>query len=216
MHYRLKRFRLKTGLRRIGISILLLTFILMTFGEQGLIRYGKWLSPSNPTAVGDIVVALGDGSGARADAAFELLTSQRAKTFFTTSISLDLLHTIAFKHSANLSKIHWGGITKNTFDEALRFRQTMEQAGITYDRIILVSHPYHLRRSQWAFQQVLDPSVQVDTYALPEAIPSDPRWWNSIYSRNWVRDETKKLAFYWIYYGLLGQRKPLSPRDLAR
>lgn len=211
-----KRARLKPNIQRIGLSILLITFTLSIFGEQALIRYGQWLSYSNPGATGDIVVAMGDGSGGRADAAFKLLVQQRAKLFFTTSISMVNLLVVADKHSPDPSKIYWGGITKNSFDEALRFRQTMTNYGVTYRRIVLVSDAYHLRRSQWAFQTVLGSSVQVDTYAVPATTPSDPRWWNNSHDRNWVRDETKKFAFYWVYYGLLGQRAPLSPKDFAK
>lgn len=212
----LKRTRLKPTLQRVGLSILLPTVIVLVFGEQALIRYGQWLSFSNPAASGDVVVALGDASGTRADTAFELLMHQRAKKFFTTTVPLEKLLIVADRHSPNPSAIYWGGITKNTFDEALRFRQVMSQYGVSYRRIILVSDSYHLRRSQWAFQTVLDPSVEVETYAIPSARSANPRWWKNARDRNWVRDETKKIAFYWVYYGLLGQRTPLSPKDLAR
>lgn len=216
MGYSSKRTQRKVRLKRIGISVLLLIFILLISGERALIRYGQWFSSSNPAAVGDVVIALGDGSGARADAAFKLLIQRRAKLLFTAGIPPETLLIVADKYAPNPSKIYWGGNTKNTFDEALRFRQVMTQYGITYHRIVLVSDPYHLRRSQWAFQTVLGSSVKIDTYAVPSAIPSDPHWWRNSRDRNWVRDETKKFAFYWVYYGLLGQRAPLSPKDLAK
>ena len=38
-------------------------------------------------------------------------------------------------------------------------------------------------------------------------LESHRRWWRDRNQRRWVVRESQKLVFYWLYYGLLGQRR---------
>lgn len=195
-------------------SLLVVTISIVLFHEPILISYGQWLSPSNPQPIGDVVVSLGGEN--RIETAISLLASGQVKALYADAIDPKQLQEIVTKSSLSSSRIYWGGKPKNTFDEALAFRRTMDRASFPYHQVVIVSDRYHLRRSQWAFRQVLGSDVEITTYATPanEAM-SDPRWWKHQQSRDWVISETRKSLFYYLYYGLFGSRTPLSPRDLA-
>ncbi|MBR8833959.1 MAG: YdcF family protein [Stigonema ocellatum SAG 48.90 = DSM 106950] len=195
-------------------SLLVVTISIALFHEPLLINYGQWLAPSNPQPIGDVVVCLGGGN--RIETALSLLASGQVKALYTDAIDPKQLQEIVTKSGLPSHKIYWGGYAKNTFDEALAFRRTMNSANVPYHQVVIVSDRYHLRRSQWAFRQVLGSDVAITTHAIPanEAM-SDPRWWKHQESLDWVISETRKSLFYYLYYGLFGSRKPLSPRDLA-
>ncbi len=196
------------------ISLLLASANLVIFHEPILISYGNWLSISNPKPFADVAVSLGGEN--RLETAISLLTSGQVKIIYTDAVSLEYLKDKVKKSGLPSSKFYWGGSTKNTFDQALAFRRTMNSVSFPYRQVVIVSDRYHLRRSRWAFRQVLGADIKITTYATPanEAM-SDPYWWKHKESRDWVISETKKFMFYSIYYGLLGRRMPLSPKDLA-
>ncbi|MBR8833964.1 MAG: YdcF family protein [Stigonema ocellatum SAG 48.90 = DSM 106950] len=187
---------------------------IVVFHEPLLISYGQWLAPSNPQPIGDVVVSLGGGN--RIETSLALLAGGQVKALYTDAIDSKQLQEIVTQSGLPSHKIYWGGYPKNTFDEALTFRRTMNSANFPYHQVVIVSDRYHLRRSQWAFRQVLGSDVAITTHATPanEAM-SDPRWWKHQESLDWVISETRKSLFYHVYYGLFGSRKPLSPRDLA-
>jgi len=198
----------------IAITLLVVATSIALFYEPLLISYGQWLAPSNPQPIGDVVVSLGGGN--RIETAINLLASGQVKALYTDVIDPKQLQEIVTKNGVSFHKIYWGGNPKNTFDEALAFRRTMDSAHFPYHHVVIVSDRYHLRRSQWAFRQVLGSDVAITTHAIPaDEAMSDPRWWKYQESRDWVMSETRKSLFYYVYYGLFGSRKPLSPKDLA-
>ena len=186
--------------------------ILVMIHEPILTSYGRFLSPSNPQPIGDIAISLGDGI--RIETAVNLLASQKVKALYADAIKPELLMKIISERGLLPSQIYWGGYTKNTFDEALAFQRTMRKANFNFRQVVIVSDRYHLYRSRWAFRQVLGEGVEVTTYATPaNKVMSDPHWWKYKESRDWVLSETNKLVFYWIYYGLLRSRAPISIRN---
>lgn len=216
----MKKFYFKPSkARKIFQNILILSLFIISascviFHKPILVSYGNWLSTSNPAPVADVAVSLGGEN--RIETAIKLLARGQVKVVYTDTMPQKEFQDIVKKSGFHKSKFYWGGDTKNTFDEALAFRRTMDSASFPYDQIVIVSDRYHLRRSQWAFRQVLGADVEIKTYATPanEAM-SDPYWWKHKESRDWVVSETKKFVFYSVYYGLLGRRLPISPRDFA-
>jgi uncharacterized SAM-binding protein YcdF (DUF218 family) len=208
----LKSIKLKKFfLSFVAPSFVVLLIVVITH-DPILTSYGQWLSPSNPHAMGDIAVSL--GSGNRIRTAVKLLASQKVKAIYADGLERERLMEIVAERGLPTSQVYWGGYTKNTFDEALAFKRVMSEANFNYRQVVIVSDNYHLYRSRWAFRQVLGEGIEITTYATPaNKVMFDPQWWKHEYSRDWVFSETKKLLFYWIYYGLFGSRSPLSPRD---
>ncbi len=200
----------------IVVSLSVVATSIVLFHEPLLISYGQWLSPSNPQPIGDIAVSLGDGGEIRTQTAASLVASGQVKALYADAIDPKHLQEIVARSGLSSSRIYWGGDPKNTFDEALAFRRTMNEANFPYHQVVIVSDRYHLRRSQWAFRQILGSNVEITTYSTPaDEVMSDPRWWKHQKSRNWVTSETRKLLFYYVYYGLFSSRTPLSPKDLV-
>lgn len=200
------------------IITLLMTFIL---AKPILISYGKWLAPSTPTPTGDVAVALSGEN--RIQTAATLLVRGQVKAIYSDSDievpvqeDKNLLAEIIKEYNLSSEQIYWGGKVKNTFEEALAFQRTMTNANFNYNQIVIVSDRYHLRRSQWIFSKVLGSDIKIQTYATPaDTEMSNRYWWHHKKSREWVKSETKKLIFYWFYYGVFNNKIPLSPRDFA-
>jgi uncharacterized SAM-binding protein YcdF (DUF218 family) len=208
-------FKSSKNIRKtILITLLLLSLNAVIFYKPILISYGNWLSISNPKPFADVAISLGGEN--RLETAINLLANGKVKIIYIDAVGLEYLEDKVRKSGLPSNKFYWGGSTKNTFDQALTFRRTMNSASFPYRQVVIVSDRYHLRRSQWAFHQVLGANVEVTTYATPanEAM-SDPHWWEHKESRDWVISETKKFIFYSVYYGFLGSRSPISPKDFA-
>ena len=152
--------------------LLVIGFAAFLLHEPLLISYGQWLAPSTPNPTGDVAVALGDGT--RIETAATLLVNGYVKAIYSDSdISVPaqadqkLLAQVIARHSLSPHQIYWGGKVKNTFDEALAFQHIMNSVNFHFRKIVIVSDQYHLRRSQWAFRQILGPNVIIQTYATP-------------------------------------------------
>jgi uncharacterized SAM-binding protein YcdF (DUF218 family) len=197
------------------VSLLILATSIVLFCKPILIYYGEWLSPSNPQPVADVVISLAGGEN-RLETAVSLLANGQVKALYTDVIDPHVLQEVVTKNGLPSSNIYWGGNPKNTFDEALAFSRTMNSTNFPYHQVVIVSDRYHLRRSLWAFRQVLSSDVKIMTHATPaDEVMSDPCWWKHQQSRDWVVSETKKSLFYYLYYGLFGSRIPISPSDLV-
>ena len=203
-------------------SIVVISVIIWLNAQSILISYGKWLSPSTFHPSGEIAVVLA-GNPHRLKVGVQLLARGQVQAIYSASPSPDLTPTrkrreakilarLLKKNSIPKQKSYWGIKTvKNTFDEALTFQQTIDQLGLHPHQIVIVSDPYHLQRALWTFRLVLGKEVIVQTQGT---FNPDPNWWRERESRQQVFWETLKLPWYWLYYGLLQSKTPLSPRDL--
>lgn len=45
---------------------------------------------------------------------------------------------------------------------------------------------------------------------------ADLHWWKHKAVRDWVVSETKKMGFYWLYYGLLNRGESITHGDVER
>ena len=111
------------------ISFFVLSILVITH-EPILTSYGRFLSPSNPQAMGDIAVSLGDGI--RIETAVNLLATQKVQALYADGIKPELLMRIIRERGLSPSQVYWGGYAKNTFDEALAFQRTMSKAKFNY------------------------------------------------------------------------------------
>jgi uncharacterized SAM-binding protein YcdF (DUF218 family) len=85
--------------------------------------------------------------------------------------------------------------TQNTREDALRSRQIMEEEG--WHTALLVTDPYHARRSQWTFQTAFK-NTQLSVWPAPVVgswFDAD-HWWQSEDGFVAVDEEYIKLAFY--------------------
>lgn len=70
-----------------------------------------------------------------------------------------------------------------------------------WDSLIIVTEPYHARRASRTFHTFL-PETTIYVSPSPDDDFNPDRWWQDEHSLISVIDETLKLGFYWINYGI--------------
>ena len=89
----------------------------------------------------------------------------------------------------------------STYDEANRVKELVIQNG--YQTLIVVSNPFHLRRSKFIFSKVLN-DLEVKLYfsgpPLEEFNMSVDGWWTREKEIVWIFEEYLKLILYWFRY----------------
>ena len=83
--------------------------------------------------------------------------------------------------------------------------QGVDPASIAIDESPVTStyDPYHMRRAQWLYRQVLGPGVKLEMAPVPfEVSPYQRRWWVDAESRSYVKDEYLKLVYNYVRYRL--------------
>jgi uncharacterized SAM-binding protein YcdF (DUF218 family) len=92
-------------------------------------------------------------------------------------------------------------IVTSTYLEAERLKEWLAHSPIPVHSVIVVSDPFHMRRSRWAYRRVLGRGVEVQMAPVPfERTPLRRRWWTDPASRQYVWDEYKKLLYYHLRY----------------
>jgi uncharacterized SAM-binding protein YcdF (DUF218 family) len=88
-----------------------------------------------------------------------------------------------------------------TYGEAIAIRAFLADRQLT--RALIVTSPYHTRRSLATFRAVLPPGVAVGMASAGATSPARPeRWWADPYDRAYVRYEWAAIAYYWARYGI--------------
>lgn len=89
-----------------------------------------------------------------------------------------------------------------TYGEALALKAFMQQHGLR--RLLVVTSPYHTRRSLATFNSVFAGStVAIGVESASATSPARPEsWWWSEYDRDYVRYEWTAVAYYRLRYGI--------------
>jgi uncharacterized SAM-binding protein YcdF (DUF218 family) len=176
----------------------------LLFYQPLLKAYGLWLTPISADPTADIAVSLGEG--ARRAQAIDLYQTGQVNAIYVDALPYRDVEAIQQNYHLPDQAILWGGcLVFTTFEQATAFRDTISNAPPPQS-LVLVSDPFHLRRSRWTFRRVLGPGIVIKTAAAPELPPAMYRhWWRHQPARQWVSSETQKILFYWLYYGLLGR-----------
>jgi uncharacterized SAM-binding protein YcdF (DUF218 family) len=89
------------------------------------------------------------------------------------------------------------------YSEAVRLKKFIDQSQVPIRSVIVVSDPYHMRRACWAYRQVLGDQVSLQMAPVPfELSPYQRRWWMDEKSRQYVKNEYRKLVYYYARYRL--------------
>jgi uncharacterized SAM-binding protein YcdF (DUF218 family) len=91
----------------------------------------------------------------------------------------------------------------STYSEAELLKKLLDgnpQAALS---VIVVSDPFHMRRAQWTYRQILGDGVRVQMAPVPvDQTPYKIRWWEDGRSRRYVKDEYQKFVYYIARYQL--------------
>ena len=186
------------------------------------INYGKWLAAGESEPTGDLSVLL-SGSNIRLKTLIELYDQGKVEGIYyaagidETVEHLNVYRNIFAQYNPPTEDLYCGELVESTFDEAQAFQRKLKEIKRPVDKIVLVSDRYHLRRGVWSFEKVLGDEIEITAYSTPSSPEiKDPHWWKHESSRQYVISETKKMGFYWLYYGLLNQGKLITHGDVNR
>lgn len=89
----------------------------------------------------------------------------------------------------------------STYEEAERVKAYVDARPGKIDTIIVVTDPYHTRRTKWAYERVLGDEITILMAPVPfEETGYSSSWWRSSYARQMVFEEYLKYGFYLLRY----------------
>lgn len=168
--------------------------LLLALGEFLVVREDQ-LQPA------DIIHVLG-GRIDRVDYAVELYHQGYARRLFLTGWDRNRYQERAVAGGVRPEDVTLGlSRSASTYAEAVELEQLLER-DTAIESVIVVSSPYHMRRAQWSFNQVLGERARLQFWPEPfERSSSSRRWWTDAESRRWVLIEYLKILSYYVWYG---------------
>ncbi len=180
-------------------GLLLVVLAVGGFGSRGLWLplIGRALDVPADLHHADVIVVLGGGNGDRARYAGELYRQGLASHVIATGAPLgtDTGATDLVKWGIPRPVIVLANGTMNTRDDAMRTRQIMTDHGWT--TALLVTDPYHIRRSLATFRSVFaGRPIQVSPAPVADGWFDADHWWQSEDGFVAVMEEYLKLGYY--------------------
>jgi uncharacterized SAM-binding protein YcdF (DUF218 family) len=174
-----------------------------------VLTVGRFLTAADPPGRADAIVVLGGGDPNRVYHAVSLFDQGFAPTVVfsggqlkdvglacsSAQLSLEAARELGLPEGAAIIAPE----AQSTYDEAVNLRRLSEERG--WRALIVVTDPFHTRRAGRTFRALL-PGVTVHVSAAPNPDHDPARWWQNEYGLLAVVDETIKLAFYWVKYGI--------------
>jgi uncharacterized SAM-binding protein YcdF (DUF218 family) len=106
----------------------------------------------------------------------------------------------------------------STYSEVVRLKEFISETHAPIQSVIVVSDPHHMRRARWAYRRVLGDQFSIQMAPVPfELSPYQRRWWTDEATRQYVKTEYLKIAYYYARYrfgiGPLGKWLASLDRD---
>ncbi len=179
--------------------------VLGGLGTAAFFGLGFWLSPQSPLAKADVIVAISGGeTEARAAEAVRLYKDGWAPRLIFSGAASD--PTSRSNARAMAAKARAAGVPAAAIelDEAA-VNTAQNASGVAaivkkhdYRSIILVTSPYHQRRSFITFQRQL-PQVTFINHSSPDQAWRRSHWWATQYSTNLTLSEFQKVVYVmWV------------------
>jgi uncharacterized SAM-binding protein YcdF (DUF218 family) len=185
--------------------------IFVAFHDLILSSIGDYLVINDELYPADVIHVIA-GEDYRTDYAIWLYQQGKAKEIFFTGGWCDTHH---YKHGQHgLERALAQGVpadaiayndtpVMSTFDEVLLLKDYLDESPTPIRSIIVVSDPFHMRRARWTYRRVLGKDIEVRMAPVPlEQTPYQKMWWEEYKSREYVKDEYKKLIYYIARYQL--------------
>ncbi|MEC4684604.1 MAG: YdcF family protein [Nitrospirota bacterium] len=162
-----------------------------------LIDMGKYLIVTTPLEKADLIVALGGDKERRRDAV-DLLRKGLASRIMFTGFDVEnkdyQCEGISEEEVLPLPRASY-----TTYDDALVVLKATEENN--FRSVIIVTSPYHLRRSSFIFHKVFKgKDINLMFYVSRNKAFQMDRWWNSYIGRKLVFREYLGLVYYRVKY----------------
>lgn len=192
-------------MKRWFIGLIVAAIILAGLGTGGFFGLGFWLSPQSPLTKADAIVAISGGeTEARAAEAVRLYRDGWAPHLIFSGAASDpssRSNARAMAASAEAAGVPAAAIAldeaaANTTQNANGVAVIVQKQG--YHSMILVTSPYHQRRSYITFQRKLA-SVTIINHSSPDKSWRRSHWWATSYSINLSLSEFQKALYVmWV------------------
>ncbi|HEB75851.1 MAG TPA: YdcF family protein [Nitrospirae bacterium] len=167
------------------------------FRAPVLTGMGEFLVVTTPLQKADIIVALG-GSKERRQDAVELLREGVAPRVMFTGNDVDK-KDYQCEGITEEATILPPGPSYSTYDDANVVLKAAEENN--FRSVIIVTSPYHLRRSGFIFHEVFKGRrVNLMFHASRIKAFQMDKWWKSYIGRKLVLKEYMGLVYYWVKY----------------
>jgi uncharacterized SAM-binding protein YcdF (DUF218 family) len=180
-----------------GSSVILFLTGLFLVHQPILLGIGSFLIVEDHLKRADLIHTLGGGFD-RLDYGLQLYKQGYGQRLFITGGDDAIVYrAYALANGAEAKHIlppaSWA---VNTHQEALELKQFLDRDS-SVQSVIVVSSPYHMRRAQWMFQDVLGEQVDLQFVPVPfEMARHEQQWWRDAGSRKIVIGEYFKLLIY--------------------
>jgi uncharacterized SAM-binding protein YcdF (DUF218 family) len=158
---------------------------------------GRALNVAVEPQPADVIIVLGGGDGDRAHYAGELFRKGLSTRVIATGgpVGSDASAVDLVRNGVPRGAIVLANGTQNTRDDALRSRELMEQNG--WKTALLVTDPYHIRRSLWTFRTAFDGTAdQILPTPVTDGWFDANHWWETENGFVAVNEEYAKLGYY--------------------
>lgn len=183
------------------VEILFVTAVIGFIGyrerDSLLAAIGEALVVSRPALHSDAIIVLGGGTSERQLYAAELYRQGLAPIVLATGAPPGDTPRMTTLHAAGVpdTAILMANGTHNTRDDSVQSLHFAER--LHWHRIILVTDPFHMRRSLWTFDTAFRGSgIAIDPRPAPTPWFHADRWWRDENSFVAVDEEYLKLLFY--------------------
>ena len=201
----------KNRLLALGAAVAL-TGIGLWFAYQPiLLAIGDFLVVQDDLRPADLIHVV-SGPDYRTDYGIQLYREGYGSTLFFTGGWCPLIQgnhaqrgeTIAVSDGVPAQAIAIDGAeVHSTYEEIVRLKEYIEASPAPVRSILVVSDPYHMRRSRWAYRHVLGDTIQVRMAPIPfDLTPYERQWWKHEESAQYVEDEYVKMVYYVARYQL--------------
>jgi uncharacterized SAM-binding protein YcdF (DUF218 family) len=196
-----------TGRRLAGVAALAAAAFLVA-GEAGM--PARWLLTRVPVENPDAIVSLASHEWERLPATAELARQYPAARVLLT-VPMVITEKNCHECYDRVARLTAMGVpderiqvlprrAQNTYEEALSVRQYAASSGAR--RILVVTSPYHTRRTLASFRAVFNDVPGAAIGVTPASGAVATRWWLRQYDRHYVRYELLALLWYRIKYGV--------------
>ncbi len=167
---------------------------------------GFYLSPQDKLEKADaIVVVSGGQTTTRAEYGIKLYKAGYAPTIVFSGGAIDdgpsnaaAMRQQALEAGLSDDNILRDDDSQNTYENAVNSKRLLDSIGAK--KIILVTSPYHQRRTDQTFRKVLGPNYKVIGSSAVDSRWSKSAWWETGFGFNISMSELYKL----LYIGLTG------------
>jgi len=192
-------------MKKFFVTLLIILGILLSIAAAIFFGLGFYLSPQTEDiqTADAIVVVSGGQTTTRAQKGIELYKQGKSQEMIFSGAALDdgpsnasAMRDQAIEAGVPPQDILTDADSQNTYQNATNTKRLLER---TSDRkIILVTSPYHQRRTHDTFTSVLGKEYDVQNASSFDDRWSKSRWWESEFGRNISLSELQKLLYIYV------------------